>query len=1030
MNIFDYDQVAYIYRDTPRPVLSGLTGESSPRTVVEISIGSKQYKADFNPVDGRFTWTPAEDMKEGLYNIAIVVIDAAGNKSPPTLRTLVIDTTPPEAPELLSLKDDVGAEVGSFDPGEITDDAKPTLTGVAQPNTVVYLRDDSGKNIGSAKADAVTGKWVIEPNDDLPPGDNAYTLTAIEEFGKDAKGNPLYREGKTSEAFIINVGEKDFITIDEAFDDAGKWSGVLQDGALTDDTTPTLRGQVNEGMPVIIYYRMVGESMWAGSATATVDDNNWTWTPPAAFTSGQYEFQAATPNISSALFKLGIIATESSDQLTVITQVWDDAGQRIGKLISGDYTDDMTPAFTGRAEANSRIVIQWAQNGSVNSATVDVGQDGRWSWKPSAGLSEGEWQFQVKSEGAAEWNDSFELHIYPSSSTATTITQVLDDVLDSGPINHNGTTDDNTPTLSGHSEKNAIVEIYDGKQKLGTAKADANGEWRFVTGELKDGSHDFWAIQQGYSDPSDRWKIEIDTSELNIGTPTITGLYVHENGLGEMLCANGSYVTHSNVMVTGLGHSGATIDIYDGKKLIGSTQVKTDGTWSFSHAKPYSYGSHSITAKEHRGGNKVSDASSSADFILVGDGVGGDSRFVFTSSGSDAFTGDKILSPGSKLVGQAGGHLTLLEGNLGMRDNGFNKEQPGNLKTFGDKGEISFKTDPTTDFYMAIGAMTEGDAKLKFYDIKGEYIGESQFDNRIAPTLDKLRNAVFTAPAGKLIGKVVLSWNDPGGVYIHNVNYGHSASSISGGVETFTQDITGYGVTGTHTQKGFFILDGYAKFEPGRLKLLDMEEFTFTVGRTSDISFNLDTPQVLEVTYYDCFGKVLFSDFVKGDISYTAPTGQFIGKIIIDTKDHPDVYIDDVIWGTKIADIDYGYITNNVEHIQYDDSAVALNGLFESTAIIDLHDGEANTKMISLEDILTQGEIGLFTDENTRQLMIQGDGNDVVQLEDIMPLGSNIEQWTQQQGKVTVAGVEYQVYNHAGDDAQLLVQSDIKVEII
>jgi len=554
MNTLEFDQAKYIYRDTPRPVFTGSTGETHPNTIVRIVIGEKQFTAEFNASDGKFSWTPSEDLTDGVYNFAIIVIDAAGNVGKPTLRTLVVDTTPPEAPELINLKDDVGSETGSFDPGELTDDKRPTLTGVAQPNTIVYLRDAAGNNIGSAKTDAVTGKWVIEPNDDLRVGSNALTLVAIEEFGKDATGKPVYRQGKSSDTFIINVGSNDFITIDDALDNAGKWKGVLTSGALTDDSTPTLRGQVSESATVVtIYYRKVGENTWSGSTTVTVNGKNWSWTPSSELPSGNYEFQASTLKVSSALFNLEIFTPNTGDSQTIISRVWDDVGTKTGKLISGDFTDDTTPQFSGRAESNSKVVIQYSHKGIDYSTTVEVGHNGNWTWTPATDLAVGDWSFKVKSEDASVWNDSFELHIYPEPSVTTTITEVFDNVGVTGPVSNDGTTDDNTPTLSGRTEANAIVEIYDGKLKLGSVKANSSGNWSFVTTSLNDGSHHFWAIQQGYSVPSNAWKIEIDTSGLGPDNPTITGLFEQVKSGGYQQFVNGSLITSGNVEVQGKG---------------------------------------------------------------------------------------------------------------------------------------------------------------------------------------------------------------------------------------------------------------------------------------------------------------------------------------------------------------------------------------------------------------------------------------------------------------------------------------------
>ena len=65
----------------------------------------------------------------------------------------------------------------------------------------------------------------------------------------------------------------------------------------------------------------------------------------------------------------------------------------------------------------------------------------------------------------------------------------LDPASDSGTLG-DGKTNDNTPTLNGTAPANSTVNIYDGGNLIGTATADANGNWSFTpTTPLLDGTH-------------------------------------------------------------------------------------------------------------------------------------------------------------------------------------------------------------------------------------------------------------------------------------------------------------------------------------------------------------------------------------------------------------------------------------------------------------------------------------------------------------------------------------------------------------
>ncbi|WP_245250971.1 Ig-like domain-containing protein, partial [Pantoea endophytica] len=318
---------------------------------------------------------------------------------------------------------------------------RPTLTGIAQKGSTVYLLNDKNEKIGSAVADKVTGKWVMEPSQDLNDGVNSLRLVAEETFGG------KLRAGTPSEAFdIVIAGEDVRVTITDALDDAGSFTGSLGHGALTDDATPTLRGEVSAGSTVIVYYRLAGSPTWAGSATATVSGDSWSWTPGSNLPDGRYEFQASTGEVASVLFELEIAGTAGIAQRTRIESVTDDFGPVTGPLANGAMTDDATPTFQGRAEANSQVVIRYTlAGGAAASVTVNADSTGRWNWTPGVSLATGQWTFDVKSQGQSGWNDSFTLTINPDADRNATIDGAWDDAgPNTGSLSSGSSTDDTT----------------------------------------------------------------------------------------------------------------------------------------------------------------------------------------------------------------------------------------------------------------------------------------------------------------------------------------------------------------------------------------------------------------------------------------------------------------------------------------------------------------------------------------------------------------------------------------------------------
>lgn len=140
MEILKFEEVEYLERDTNHPVFSGeVPSEIGKGGLIFITLGNKTYTTEINPANGKWSWAPPEPIEDGNYNIAFHSMDKAGNPSTPTLRTLIVDTTPPLVPELILMYDDQGQETGMLKPGDITDDRRPTLTGFAQKKLLSTL---------------------------------------------------------------------------------------------------------------------------------------------------------------------------------------------------------------------------------------------------------------------------------------------------------------------------------------------------------------------------------------------------------------------------------------------------------------------------------------------------------------------------------------------------------------------------------------------------------------------------------------------------------------------------------------------------------------------------------------------------------------------------------------------------------------------------------------------------------------------------------------------------------------------------
>ena len=118
----------------------------------------------------------------------------------------------------------------------------------------------------------------------------------------------------------------------------------------------------------------------------------------------------------------------------------------------------------------------------------------------------------------------------------------------------------------------------------------------------------------------------------------------------------------------------------------------------------------------------------------------------------------------------------------------------------------------------------------------------------------------------------------------------------------------------------------------------------------------------------------------------------------------------------------------NTLHLTGDHQILDLTSLTGKTAaakisgieVIDLG-GHSNTLKLSLTDVLNLGETDLFQKDGNQQMMITGSGGDKVDLSSSRISGLAEGEW-EQHGTTQVGGVTYNVYEHSGAHAELLVQ--------
>lgn len=503
-----YIGTRYLQRDSNLPTFSGTATDEIGKigSVAQICVGGEYYQVPIDPVTGKYFWNATIPLPDGDYSVSVVVVDRAGNAGRPALYTLRVDTTPPDAPDLINLYDNQGVATGSFDGDAATDDKRPTLTGLAQKGAIVYLRDVNGNTIGSAKADAVTGKWVLEPEIDLKNGANNLTLVTAETFANQT------RESAPSAPFTVVIGvggsslQQGVVNahdVDSSARETNIQAYQFTEYAQRDTSLPTLSGSDSTEIGKagsIARFSIGGEYYEVPVDPAT---GKYAWTANVPMPDGEYSvwitIKDRAGNISKPkLFTLVIDTTPP--EAPELLNLYDDQGLKIGSFDSGATLDDKRPTFTGVAQEGTTIYLRDA-SGSIIGSTVADKVTGKWVLIPTVDLNEGinnlslvaEEMFAKRIRQGAS-SAPFKV-IIDTIALAPMIVKGVDDT--KGTIADGGKTTDTTPTLEGTGEPGSNVYVE---------YRDSNGNWRISSTPVTVNASGAWSWTAPALAPGKNWE--------------------------------------------------------------------------------------------------------------------------------------------------------------------------------------------------------------------------------------------------------------------------------------------------------------------------------------------------------------------------------------------------------------------------------------------------------------------------------------------------------------------------------------------
>jgi len=606
-----------------------LSGSAAPGDTVSILDNGKVIGSVTADSNGKWTFTPDTALADGKHTFTVTATDAAGNARTSGSFPIVIDTTAPAPADNIILDDNVGDKQGPVGEGDTTDDQSPTLSGEAEPGSVVDIYDNDEK-IGSVIVDD-EGKWSYTPDKPLDKGDHELTTTVTDPSGNTSEPSPGI-------SFTVDP-DPNQVTVGEVVDDQGPIVGNLKPGTVTDDARPELGGKGKPGSTVTI---KDGDDVLG--STVVDPDGNWTFTPDQDLAEGDHSLTVVSKDpagndVTSPAFDITVDTV--APEKPVVGLATDDVGSSRGDLSSGSTTDDANPTFKGSAEPGSRVDIY--DNGELIGSTV-VDENGGWQFTPTTALPEGEHHITTTATDEAgntsPESDDFVLitdYTAPDASKVV-ITEVYDDVKASGVVASGGETDDNRPLIKGTgAEPGNTITVYNGDKVIGTAKVQADGTWSLEpTTPLPDGKYTLTAKETdgvgNVSGPSAEYVINVATVPPQ--APTLDTVYDDVAPHADYL-QKGDVTNDTTPTLSGSsGVIGGTISIYDNGRLIGTATVGSNGSWSFTPDTALADGNHSFTATVTDGVGRTSEptggfgivvdtkAPDAASDLLVTDNVG------------------------------------------------------------------------------------------------------------------------------------------------------------------------------------------------------------------------------------------------------------------------------------------------------------------------------------------------------------------------------------------------------------------------
>lgn len=435
---------------------------------------------------------------------------------------------------------------------KLADDAV-TVTGKAEANAKIYIKDLSGNVIASGNADA-SGNFTIKLDKPLTDG-NKLNVSAQSEGGKE------------SSAYSI-TGPKDTIAPD------APQTQLSDDGSL-------VTGKTEANAKITVYD---ASDNVLGTVTANKD--------------GIFSLKLTPPLTSDAGGK--VIAEDAAGNKSEPTKIIAGKDTFAPDVPLVEVNKEGT-TVEGQTEPNAKVQIKDADGKVIGTGTANA--QGEFQITLSPALKESQKATVVVEDAAG--NTSKPLEVSPSYDSIAPDKPVAQ-------INADGTTVTGTTEANAKVE----IKDTTGKV-IGTGTADANGKFTItISPALTDNKHASVSAIDSAGNKSEVLDI-IGTKDTTPPAKPVLNSVDDDVGALKGAITAGSETDDARPKLTGSGEANATLTIYDNGVAIGIVNVSSSRSWSFTLDKDLAIGKHTITLTQTDAAGLTSEVSSPFTFYVV-----------------------------------------------------------------------------------------------------------------------------------------------------------------------------------------------------------------------------------------------------------------------------------------------------------------------------------------------------------------------------------------------------------------------------